>query len=163
MNGKSSSVLTWLRAPYSFAYLVTNELELLADFDSGPRRVGAMFFVAVYLLLQMLFLAITARYFFGASLGGKAMPPFWILALVACAVAWLASSASISRGERLSKEFGSKWPTLFAIYLIPGIGIGTTLYWSLYIPFALVHVAIFWFLTVSYRRYVTMPTSSRSK
>lgn len=156
-------MLVWLRAPYSFAYLVTNELELLADFESGPRRVGAMFFVAAYLMLQMLFLAISARYLFGDSLGWKTMPPFWTLALVACAVAWFASSASINKGERLSKEFGSKWPTLFAIYLIPGIGIGATLYWSLYVPFAMVHVAIFWFLTVCYRRYVTVRTTPRTK
>lgn len=143
-----------LRSPYSYAFLVTSNLELLEEFEAGPRRVGGSFFIAMFLITQVLFLDISANYFLSDLLGGRYHVPFWALCIAAIVVAWLISGATLKYGESLAEGHNGKWPTIFAIYLIPGVGIGVTLYWNLYVPFAIVHAAILWFLHARYRRFV---------
>lgn len=143
-----------LRSPYSYAFLVASNLELLEEFEAGPRRVGGSIFIAMFLITQVLFLDISANYFLSDQLGGRYHVPLWALCIAPIVAAWFISGSTLEHGESLAEGHNGKWPTLFAIYLIPGVGIGLTLYWDLYIPFAIVHTAILWFLHSRYRRFV---------
>ncbi|KOQ65831.1 hypothetical protein ABW41_00130 [Stenotrophomonas maltophilia] len=143
-----------MRAPYSYAYLVAANLEMFSDFDGGYRRFGASVLVALYMVLQALFLIMLARHLGGDLFEGKSNPSFWVMLIAAFALAWLVSGAVVKHGETLTAGHDGKWKTILAIYLIPGVGMGWTLLWKLYMPFALVHIAIICFLCLSYGRYV---------
>lgn len=127
---------------------------MFSDLDGGWRRFGASVLVALYMVLQALFVIMLARHLGSDLLEGKSNPSFWAMLIPAFALAWLISGAVVKHGESLTAGHDAKWKTIFAIYLIPGAGMGLTLLWKLYIPFALVHIAIISFLYLSYGRHV---------
>ncbi len=154
INGIIMKMLRMLRAPYSYAYLVAANLEIFSDLDGGWRRIGASIIVALYMVLQALFVITLARYLGGDLFEGRTNPPFWAMLIAAFVLAWLVSGAAIKNGESLIAGHDGKWKTIFAIYLIPGAGFGWMLLWKLYVPFAFVHAAITCLLYFSYDRYV---------
>lgn len=150
----SMKMLRMLRAPYSYAYLVAANLEVFSDFDGGWRRIGASIIIALYLVLQALFVIMLARHLGSDLFEGRSNPPYWAMLIAAFVLAWLVSGAVIRHGESLVAGHDGKWKTIFAIYLIPGAGFGWMLLWKLYVPFAFVHATITCLLYFSYGRYV---------
>ncbi|HDS1508866.1 hypothetical protein I5U67_07955 [Stenotrophomonas maltophilia] len=147
-------MLRTLRAPYSYAFLVASNLEIWAEFDAGWRRFGGSVLVAMFMVLQMIFVIMLLRYLGTGFLEGRSNPPFWVMLILAFALAWLISGSSAKHGESLAVGHDGKWATILAIYLIPGAGLALTLLWKQYIPFAVVHAVIIGFLCFSYGKYV---------
>lgn len=150
----STRMLRTLRAPYSYAFLVASNLEMWAEFDAGWRRFGGSVLVAIFMVLQTIFVIMLLRHLGADFLEGRSNPPFWIMLVSAFALAWLISGSSAKNGESLAVGHDGKWATILAIYLIPGVGFGLTLLWKQYLPFAVVHAVIIGFLYFSYGKYV---------
>lgn len=62
---------------------------MFSDFDGGYRRFGAPVLVALYVVLQALFLIMLARHLGGGLFEGKSNPSFWVVLIAAFALAWL--------------------------------------------------------------------------
>lgn len=83
----SINILRRVRTPCSYAYLVAATLEMFSDFDGGWRRFGASILVALYMVLQALFVTMLARHLGGDLFEGRSNPSFWVMPIPAFALA----------------------------------------------------------------------------